>query len=715
MKSQTRNYILFFLTFVLLYGGYIWVRNKWWPPPQRATPEQVAGVKHAAKMLAVAPGAGLANAATLAIAAENDQTKYADLWLALQKAKNEQQAAAKPAAPKPPPQPTKPADLITLGGSDYHIQVTLTNRGAGVRDLILTHFRGVDTNGRPILNPDGSPALQQLIPPSETPSFAIYHYANPDLRDKADQRPLDTLGTRDWQVIEKKTDGDDQRVAFATELPEQGVRLVKTFTLKPKEYHVGLVVRIERLPDSKATTPFRYQLAGGHGLPIEGEWYTSIFRNALFYWVDSAGSGVRVLEDSRSIAHMGGGEKTERNQRRMQYLAVAIQFFTSAIVVDEKQDIIEYGRATVESDDPKHPQLSDITVRAVAEPVSPKPNQPIEHRYLLYHGPVKVGLLGRTTVAGEVAPELIDRYKDTLHLGTLTDYGNYGWWTSAIVFFTNLVHWLIIQLLKIVPNAAICILLVTVIVRLVMLPISRRQAASMARTQEQMAKLQPEIKKIKERFKNDVLEQQRAQSELYRKHGINPLASLGGCLMLFLQMPIFLGLYFAIQESFLFRLESFLWIKNLAAPDMLWNWGDGIKFISEPASQGSFFYLGPYFNLLPILAVALMILQMRWMQPPVADEQMAQQQKMMQFIMMPMFGLMFYKVPAGLCLYFIASTLWGIAERKLIPKKKISESVPAAATLGNNRPGQRAKSKPETPPGKIRAWWEKLLKEASKK
>ena len=88
----------------------------------------------------------------------------------------------------------------------------------------------------------------------------------------------------------------------------------------------------------------------------------------------------------------------------------------------------------------------------------------------------------------------------------------------------------------------------------------------MARTQEAMAKVKPEIAKLNERFKNDLVAKQQAQMELYRKHGVNPAAGLGGCLMLFLQMPIFLGLYFALQESFFFRLESFLWIKNLTRP-----------------------------------------------------------------------------------------------------------------------------------------------------
>src|SRR5205807_4371100 len=142
----------------------------------------------------------------------------------------------------------------------------------------------------------------------------------------------------------------------------------------------------------------------------------------------------------------------------------------------------------------------------------------------------------------------------------------------------------------------------------------------------------------------------RAQMDLYRKHGVHPL---GSCWIVLLQMPIFLGLYYSLQESIHFRLSSFLWIKNLAAPDMLVWWGENIPWISRPEDQGGLLYLGPYFNLLPIIAVVFMIVQQKMLTPPPTDEQQAMQQKMMKYMMI-FFGLMFYKVAAGLCIYFIA-------------------------------------------------------------
>ena len=122
----------------------------------------------------------------------------------------------------------------------------------------------------------------------------------------------------------------------------------------------------------------------------------------------------------------------------------------------------------------------------------------------------------------------------------------------------------------------------------------------------------PELRLIMNRY---VLIQglQVAQMELYRKHGVNPF---GSCWFLLLQMPIFMGLYYCLQESVHFRLAGFLWIDNLAAPDMLVWWSENIPLLSRPTDVGSILYLGPYLNLLPIVAVTLMIFQQKKMMPP---------------------------------------------------------------------------------------------------
>ena len=134
-------------------------------------------------------------------------------------------------------------------------------------------------------------------------------------------------------------------------------------------------------------------------------------------------------------------------------------------------------------------------------------------------------------------------------------------------------------------------------------------------------------------------------------------------------------------------------------------------------------YLGPYFNLLPIFAVAFMVVQQKMLSPPPQNEEQEMQQKMMQ-VMMAVMGIFFYKMAAGLCVYFIASSLWGVAERKLLPKKKIAPGAePTTTTLAKAMPNardrrrdrERAKNEPETHMAKLKAWWQKLLESAEKK
>jgi len=112
-------------------------------------------------------------------------------------------------------------------------------------------------------------------------------------------------------------------------------------------------------------------------------------------------------------------------------------------------------------------------------------------------------------------------------------------------------------------------------------------------------------------------------------------------------------------------------------------WGNLMpEFVNK--GQG-FFGLGPYFNIFPIFTIILFLWQQKMFMPPPTDEQTAMQQKMMKYMMIFM-GFMFFKVPAGLCVYFISSSLWSIAERKFLPKPKPSEPMAQAVLDVETKP-----------------------------
>jgi YidC/Oxa1 family membrane protein insertase len=179
----------------------------------------------------------------------------------------------------------------------------------------------------------------------------------------------------------------------------------------------------------------------------------------------------------------------------------------------------------------------------------------------------------------------------------------------------------------------------------------------MARHAAKMKRLQPKIDELKKKHADDPAKLRQAQAELMQKEGAFP--PLGGCLPLFLQFPIFIGLFQALRVSFDLRHAPFFgWIEDLSHPDRLLeiNLATGLPFI------GTIQYL----NILPPLMVVLWIAQQATMPKP-ADEQAAKMQRMMMF-MPAVFGVFLYNYAAGLSLYMITGSLLGIIEQHVIKR-----------------------------------------------
>src|SRR5262249_46736934 len=157
--------------------------------------------------------------------------------------------------------------------------------------------------------------------------------------------------------------------------------------------------------------------------------------NSLIGLEGDQNSFYRNFQDSGSIGLKEGGEQVLRGpNQRILYAAVAIQYFASAIVVDDEQadrDFLAWARPTLvrgELHDVKKPRLDDITVRVVSQPLDVKTGGEIVHKYLLYNGPIKVRLLADGSDGQRAVPQaLVDRYNFTLHLNTLTDYHMPTW------------------------------------------------------------------------------------------------------------------------------------------------------------------------------------------------------------------------------------------------------------------------------------------------
>ncbi len=208
------------------------------------------------------------------------------------------------------------------------------------------------------------------------------------------------------------------------------------------------------------------------------------------------------------------------------------------------------------------------------------------------------------------------------------------------------------RLLKIfyyvVPNYGVAIILLTIVVRLVTLPMSIRGQRSMMK----MQRLQPQVERIREKYKDDSERLNREMMDLYRRNHVNPL---GGCLPMLVQFPVFIGLYQALLNAVDLRHARFFgWIQDLSAPDCLHI--AGFPEIPLAMCHG-----------IPVL-VALMTIStfvQQWMMPKQPDPS---QQKMMMF--MPLaFSVIFLQLPAGLSLYYFASNVLGIAQQFVLNRE----------------------------------------------
>ncbi|HEX6883962.1 MAG TPA: YidC/Oxa1 family insertase periplasmic-domain containing protein [Planctomycetota bacterium] len=206
-----------------------------------------------------------------------------------------------------------------------------------------------------------------------------------------------------------------------------------------------------------------------------------------------------------------------------------------------------------------------------------------------------------------------------------------------------------------VGNWGVAIILLTLCVRAVLFPLNRRAQTAMARYQKKMKRVQPRLEEAKKRFEGEPQKLREAQARIMQEEGAFP--PLGGCLPIFLQMPIFFGLFSALRVSFDLRQAPFAgWIVDLSRPDRLLRLGLDLPLL--PSLE--------YLNVLPILMVVLWVLQQLGMPKP-ADEQAARMQKMMMF-MPVLFGFMLYNYAAGLSLYMITTSGCSIVEQKVIKK-----------------------------------------------
>ena len=194
-----------------------------------------------------------------------------------------------------------------------------------------------------------------------------------------------------------------------------------------------------------------------------------------------------------------------------------------------------------------------------------------------------------------------------------------------VYIFATPLFWLLVKLYEFVKNWGWAIILLTVVVKMVLYPLTRASYISMAK----MKALAPKLEALKAQCGDDRAKLQKSMMELYKSEKVNPI---GGCLPMILQIPVFIGLYWALLSSVELRQASFLWVHDLSLPD-------------------------PYY-ILPVILAITMFLQ-TYLNPPPTDPVQAKMMK----IMPVAFSVMFFFFPAGLVLYWLVNNILSIAQQ----------------------------------------------------
>jgi YidC/Oxa1 family membrane protein insertase len=416
--------------------------------------------------------------------------------------------------------------------------------------------------------------------------------------------PLDSLGYGDLRFAPYRVESSDaQGVTFVRELP--GVKIRKIYRLEPDSYLLALRIELENRSDRTLRPTFQV------GWPTVGRTTHDWAEMGLAAYTDGGLEHIRLGPGGAPMGGMFGGGSHEPVEypADVDWAGADTRYFLAAMISDVPRETAARLAPAFDG----APATVEIAQRAVDLP----PGQMAARDLRVYLGPKE------------------SRYLDAAG-GHLDQAVQKGWFPALTNFFTAV----LVATYKVVPNYGVAIILITVVVRLLMFPIMQRQMRSMKR----MSAIAPRMKEIQEQYKDDKERQSQEVMKLYKESGFNPLT---GCLPMLLQLPVFIGLYYALQNAIALRQEPFFaWIHDLSAPEALFM----IPGLELPV------------RVLPILMGGSMVLQSR-LTPTTMDPVQA---RMMNTIMPLMFTFMFYQFASGLVLYWLVSNLLGIAQQLLV-------------------------------------------------
>ncbi|MFJ7567741.1 membrane protein insertase YidC [Herminiimonas sp. NPDC097707] len=404
------------------------------------------------------------------------------------------------------------------------------------------------------------------------------------------------------------------QVQLVLQSEQQGVKLIKTFTFKRGEYKVDIKHDVVNNTNTAITPSLYLQLVhDGSALGGGSMFMASAFTGPAIYTDTDKFQKVTFESiEKGKAAHAMKGENG--------WIALVQHYFVSAFVppANTPREYFTKKLAT-----------NLYAVGTILPMGTVAPGATASMDTTMYSGPQE------STRLEAVAPgfELV---KD------------YGWLT----IIAKPIFWLMMQIHQILGNWGWTIIVLTIVIKLAFFPLSAAGYRSMAK----MKLVTPKMTDIRTRYKGEPQKMNAAMMELYKKEKINPI---GGCFPMLVQIPVFISLYWVLLASVEIRNASWLWVHDLAAPDILF---------------GAYNIFGFHLTIgiLPILMAISMFIQTK-LNPTPPDPIQA---KVMMF--MPIaFSVMFFFFPAGLVLYWVVNNILSIAQQWFINEKLLGGKAKA--------------------------------------
>jgi YidC/Oxa1 family membrane protein insertase len=530
--------------------------------------------------------------------------------------------------------------------TQFAIRLRTTPRGAGVESVVLNAFyRAVD-------DPKKEPfSFQQQ---TDENILAQYGHALATRSITVDGQVID-VSKLNWTLDAQDATSATYSVTLAN-AGRPAVKVLKTFRISPKaEPNGGYEVTVNHAIENHSDRPANVSIAyTGPAMPPRELDAGPDQRVIAGY---KSGGSIEVLNEySSSFVKDTVTRELSVNDDKLPMLwAGTSSVYFQAIVMPPVSTSGTTVASTTRSfrgvgmaPNSQHTDHQPLATAGETVDLSVGPNQRVTYPLTVYFGPKDRRVLDKPYYAA--LPRHFDQTL-VVRVGP-----------CAMCAFDPVINFLVLLLgwfHAVARDWGLAIICLVLLVRLALHPITKRSQISMMK----MGKMGPEMERLKKKYADDKEALQKAMWEFQKQQGITPIL---GCLPMFLQMPIWIALWSALNTTFELRHASFLWgwtwIHDLAKPDRLIRFPEGYGFTIP--------LLGTHvdaLNLLPIVLAFVFYLQQKFTpKPPTMTPEQAQQQKIMMWMMIFLFPLFLYAQPSGLNLYIMTSTAIGIWESKRI-------------------------------------------------